>query len=143
MHYALLTAFTLIAFAANSLLCRMALGAHLIDPVSFATLRLASGAVMLFLLARLSGGPSSRAGSWLSGLALFVYALAFALAYVSLHAGIGALSEQQVDDLAGAAVAEQLAELLLVVGDAVRLDQGDEVLRPVAGERAATEGRVV
>jgi drug/metabolite transporter (DMT)-like permease len=94
MFYALLTAFTLVAFAANSILCRMALGAHLIDPVSFSTLRLLSGAIVLVPLSRLAG--KSRAakrspGSWTSGLALFVYALAFSLAYISLQAGIGAL----------------------------------------------------
>ncbi len=93
MLYALLTALTLLAFAANSLLCRMALGAHLIDPVSFATLRLLSGALILFPLSRLTGSPSktNSEGSWTSGLALFVYALAFSLAYISLHAGVGAL----------------------------------------------------
>jgi len=94
MAYALVTAFTLVAFATNSLLCRLALGAHLIDPVTFSTVRLLSGAIVLVPLSWLGGKrqekPKSQ-GSWLSALALFVYALAFSLAYISLHAGIGAL----------------------------------------------------
>ena len=99
MVVVVLTAFTLVAFAANSLLCRMALGGELIDPVSFTTLRLVSGAIILVPISRLAAesppafsrqGPE-RHGSWGSGLALFAYAIAFSLAYVSLDAGMGAL----------------------------------------------------
>ena len=89
-----LTVFTLVAFAANSLLCRMALGGHLIDPVSFTTIRLTSGALALICISRLTGEsktPPETKGSWVSGFALFTYAAAFSLAYVSLSAGIGAL----------------------------------------------------
>jgi len=50
MRVVSLTVFTLLAFAANSLLCRMALGEHLIDPVSFTSLRLVSGALALILI---------------------------------------------------------------------------------------------
>lgn len=91
---AILTAVTLAAFAANSLLCRMALGAELIDPVSFTSVRLASGAAVLLLLSRLHKGPATAPedrGSWASGVALFVYALAFSLSYVTLETGMGAL----------------------------------------------------
>jgi drug/metabolite transporter (DMT)-like permease len=94
MAVVLLTAFTLVAFAANSLLCRMALTGHLIDPVSFTTLRLVSGAIALIPLSRLVGesNPQKKmAGSWGSGFALFAYAAAFSLAYVSLSMGMGAL----------------------------------------------------
>ena len=94
MIVVLTTICTLVAFAANSLLCRMALGGHLIDPVSFTTLRLVSGAVALIPIARLFDEPKKSpktSGSWLSGFALFAYAAAFSLAYVSLSAGIGAL----------------------------------------------------
>ena len=90
----ILTALTLVAFAANSLLCRMALGEHLIDPVSFTTLRLGSGALALILIFRLGGNskrPREAIGSWGSGFALFAYAIAFSLAYVSLNTGMGAL----------------------------------------------------
>jgi hypothetical protein len=51
-----LTALTMLAFAANSLLCRMALGGSLIDPVSFTTIRLVSGAVALIAISRLVAG---------------------------------------------------------------------------------------
>ena len=90
----ILTAFTLVAFATNSLLCRMALGWHLIDPVSFTTLRLVSGALALIPISRLvseSKTPHKTKGSWISGFALFAYAAAFSLAYVSLSTGMGAL----------------------------------------------------
>jgi len=88
------TALALIAFAANSLLCRLALGGGLIDPISFTTVRLLSGTLVLFLVAHLVTEPKTTPtarGSWGSGLALFAYAAAFSLAYVSLTTGTGAL----------------------------------------------------
>ena len=88
------TVLALTAFAANSLLCRKALGEELIDPVTFTTLRLAGGAAALLVVGaiRRAPGPSAkREGSWLSALALFAYAIAFSLAYVWLDAGTGAL----------------------------------------------------
>ena len=90
----LLTAISLIAFAANSLLCRMALGTNLIDPISFTTLRLVSGALALILISRIrrgAVGPVKAKGSWPSALALFAYACAFSLGYVSITAGMGTL----------------------------------------------------
>lgn len=94
MLVGVLAVFTMIAFAANSLLCRIALGGELIDPVSFTVLRLASGAAILVPLSHFVGesevGGRTR-GSWGSGLALFAYAISFSLAYVYLGAGIGAL----------------------------------------------------
>lgn len=84
------TAASLVAFAANSLLARAALAGGAIDAVSFTTLRLASGAVALLLVVR-AGGGRGGAGSWASALALFGYALAFSLAYLTLSAGTGAL----------------------------------------------------
>ncbi len=91
---ALLTAITMLAFAANSLLCRAALGPEHIDPASFTTVRILSGAAALAVLVRaVRREPSvtrSR-GTWRSGLALFGYAAAFSLAYVSLDTGVGAL----------------------------------------------------
>lgn len=86
-----LTAAAMIAFAANSVLCRLALRDTAIDPASFTSLRLLSGAVTLWLLTRLSSGRTSLAGSWRSAAALFAYAAAFSFAYVSLPAGTGAL----------------------------------------------------
>jgi drug/metabolite transporter (DMT)-like permease len=90
----LLTLLALIAFAANSVLCRMALGAGLIDPVGFTTVRLLSGALFLVPLAWWMEPGSRRresAGSWGSATALFAYALGFSLAYVTLDTGTGAL----------------------------------------------------
>jgi drug/metabolite transporter (DMT)-like permease len=88
------TALALIAFAANSLLCRMALGGHRIDPVSFTAIRLMSGALTLVFILRYAGDSGNRGGaggSWRCGFALFTYAAAFSLAYVTLDTGIGAL----------------------------------------------------
>jgi len=94
MIVVILTIFTLVAFAANSLLCRMALGGDLIDPVSFTTLRLVSGALALIFISRLVGESkrsNKKKSSWGSGFALFVYAATFSIAYVSLSTGTGAI----------------------------------------------------
>ncbi len=85
----LLTAAALAAFAANSLLCRLALKASHIDAASFTSLRLVSGAAVLWLLVRARGARVR--GDAYSALALFVYAIAFSFAYVSLGVGVGAL----------------------------------------------------
>ena len=87
----LLTLTAMIAFAGNSLLCRMALKHTGIDAGSFTSIRLLSGAIMLWLILRLRGGRRQSAGSWRSALSLFVYAAGFSYAYVSLPAGTGAL----------------------------------------------------
>ena len=79
----------LLGFAANSLLCRAALGGGSIDAASFTALRLASGAAVLALLARRA--PDRRAGSWASAAALAGYAAAFSFAYLRLTAATGAL----------------------------------------------------
>ncbi len=93
IHTALLTLLTLVAFAANSVLCRMALKQELIDPVAFTQIRLLSGALVLlpFLIRRRRFVLPLRSGDWRPALALFVYAIAFSLAYVALDAGMGAL----------------------------------------------------
>ena len=85
-----LTAAALIAFAANSLLCRLALVAPSIEPAAFTTVRLCSGALVLLPFLR---GPRTAEVPWspVAAAALFVYALAFSLAYVTLDAGVGAL----------------------------------------------------
>jgi len=86
---AVLACAALIAFAANSLLCRAALGPGRIDASAFTAIRLVSGAVMLVLLA--AGGKGIGGGSWPSAAALFAYAIAFSFAYRSIPAGSGAL----------------------------------------------------
>ncbi len=81
----------LLAFAANSLLCRAALGPGLvlIDAASFTTVRIASGAAALLVVALLRRSRPGH-GSWASAAALFAYAIAFSLAYRLIPAGAGA-----------------------------------------------------
>lgn len=81
----------MIAFAGNSLLCRLALKDTAIDPASFTAIRLISGALMLWFVVRIKRGSTSGNGTWYSAFALFVYAAGFSFAYVSLPAGSGAL----------------------------------------------------
>ncbi|WP_341783174.1 DMT family transporter [Pseudomonas putida] len=83
--------FSLVAFAANSVFCRLALKDGSIDPVSFTMVRLASGALFLLLLIRLRSPVHTMGGSWWGGLALFLYAFLFSAAYLQLGAGVGAL----------------------------------------------------
>ena len=87
------TAVAMLAFAGNSILCRMALRDGAIDPASFTSIRLLSGALALLLIVRLTTGSSaiSGHGGWISSSMLFAYAICFSYAYVSLHAGVGAL----------------------------------------------------
>lgn len=88
---AALTGAALVCFAANSLLCRAALRPGLVDPATFTSARLASGALVLALLAAVARRAPPGGGSWGSALALFLYAAAFSLAYVRIGAGVGAL----------------------------------------------------
>jgi drug/metabolite transporter (DMT)-like permease len=86
-----LTSLAMIAFAGNSLLCRVALKHTSIDAASFTTIRLISGAMMLWLVVRMSRSTHTGRGNWLSAFALFAYAAGFSFAYVSLPAATGAL----------------------------------------------------
>lgn len=86
-----LTAVAMLAFAANSVLCRLALQQEAIDAASFTVIRLLSGALALAVLLGARGVPPARSGNWRSAFALFAYAAAFSFAYVSLPTGIGAL----------------------------------------------------
>ena len=90
---ALLTALALVAFAANSILTRMALGAGAMDAATFTTVRLVAGAAVLATIVRVQGGPSPlRGGRSLVGpVALFAYAAPFSFAYVRIGAAAGAL----------------------------------------------------
>lgn len=90
-HTTVLTGLAMLAFAGNSLLCRLALQSHSIDAASFTAVRLASGAAMLALVVSLKRAPSTGAGSWTSAGLLFAYAALFSFAYGSLSAGVGAL----------------------------------------------------
>ncbi|TKD34494.1 EamA family transporter [Azotobacter chroococcum] len=87
----LLTALAMLAFAGNSLLCRLALRDTGIDAASFTGVRILAGALTLWLLLRLGSGPGRAGGSWSGAVALFVYAAGFSFAYLRLDAGVGAL----------------------------------------------------
>jgi len=86
-----LTLLAMIAFAGNSLLCRLALKHTGIDPASFTNIRIISGALALGLIIRMRDGALSVAGNWPSALALFIYAASFSYAYLYLSAATGAL----------------------------------------------------
>jgi len=89
----LLTGLALIAFAANSVLCRLALGNGSIDASSFTVIRLLSGALALFIILSIKGkskGVQSK-GSWAASFTLFLYAITFSYAYLSVDTGTGAL----------------------------------------------------
>ena len=111
-----MTSLAMLAFAANSVLNRMAVGAGLIDPVSYAVIRLVAGAAMLALL--VLGRRVLRGGAvwpgWQNRLAgvigLLAYLFGFSQAYLSLEAGIGALilfGSVQITMFAGALVARE------------------------------------
>ncbi len=89
----LLTCLAMIAFAANSVLCRIALGGGLIDPASFTALRLGSGVLVLLILLAANNRDSLKAPVWdmPAAMALFVYAACFSFAYLKLTTGTGAL----------------------------------------------------
>jgi drug/metabolite transporter (DMT)-like permease len=91
LRSASLTVLAMLAFAGNSLLCRAALTDTAIDPASFTTIRLVSGALVLWLIVNARRGSHAGRGSWPSAMALFVYAAGFSFAYVSLTAATGAL----------------------------------------------------
>jgi drug/metabolite transporter (DMT)-like permease len=89
-----LTVITLVFFAANSVLGRVALGEGAIDAGLFTAIRLLSGAVVLAALVALHGGGRNaleRNGFWMAAFTLVAYAVTFSYAYLSLDAGVGAL----------------------------------------------------
>ena len=99
LRLCVLITIALLAFAANSVLCRVALDGGLIDPANFTLWRLASGAATLVLLCLFKSFKQRDIslktvwleGSWLSAISLFIYAIGFSYAYVTLETGIGAL----------------------------------------------------
>ena len=86
-----LTIVAMLAFAANSVLCRLSLAQGSIDAASFTSVRVGSGVVTLWLLLSFTGRASLMHGSWRAAFALFAYAAAFSFAYITLSAGAGAL----------------------------------------------------
>lgn len=87
----LLTCLAMIFFAANSVFCRLALKDNLIDPATFTSLRIISGAVILAFLVYFRAEKFTWQGNWLSALSLFVYCAGFSFAYINLSTGTGAL----------------------------------------------------
>lgn len=98
----LFTIIALVAFAANSLLCRLALAQGYIDAWNFTVIRLLSGAMCLAIImllytkqlnkkAQLSSSVINDTGSWRSSVSLLIYALCFSVAYIELDTGMGAL----------------------------------------------------
>lgn len=88
---ALMASLAMLAFAGNSVLCRLALAETQIDAASFSVLRIVSGALLLWILLSLRKRSRAKAGSWAGALALTVYATAFSFAYIQLDTGVGAL----------------------------------------------------
>jgi drug/metabolite transporter (DMT)-like permease len=122
----ILTALAMIAFAANSLLCRQALKHTTIDAATFTVIRILSGAICLWLIVQVRRGRSSKAGTWPSALALFGYAALFSFAYLQLTAGTGALL------LFGAVQATMIC-WALVKGERFRLLQTVGLLLAISG----------
>jgi hypothetical protein len=79
-QYLFMAGLAMLAFASNSILCRLALRNTSIDPASFTSIRLISGAVMLGLLVSLRKDSRTEAGNWWSAAALFIYAAGFSFA---------------------------------------------------------------
>jgi drug/metabolite transporter (DMT)-like permease len=125
MRLALLTTLTMIAFAANSLLNRQAVGTGGMDPSSFALIRVVAGAAVLATLASLRAGPRSTASSAgvVSGVVgLTLYLAGFSLAYISLDAGTGALilfGTVQITMFTGAALRGQALSAARAAGAAL------------------------
>lgn len=123
-----LTVLALVAFAGNSVLCRLALADSSVDAASFTTVRLVSGAIALLIILGVTnrGTRPASYGSWMSAVMLFLYAACFSFAYISLDTGIGALilfGMVQATMIAGAlmagdrpTVAEWIGWLLAVGG---------------------------
>ncbi len=93
MRLALLTSLTMMAFAANSILTRMAIEGGHIDPSGFALIRILSGALVLGMIVSQRGGglPLLRAKRIPGAISLTIYVIGFSLAYLTLDAGLGAL----------------------------------------------------
>jgi len=86
------TVIAMLAFAANSLLCRQALGQGLIDAATFTSVRVLSGALTLALIVLVRQRPKAPStANWRSAFMLFTYMALFSFAYISLNAGTGAL----------------------------------------------------
>lgn len=131
----------MLAFAANSIICRLALHNNTIDPASFTSIRLLSGALILILITQLSSSNNSSAQNvnknkvkstqseiyaWLSGFILFIYAVTFSFAYINLSTATGAL-------LLFGAVQSCLIAYSLFTKESFTIKQGVGILIAIAG----------
>jgi drug/metabolite transporter (DMT)-like permease len=91
MRIIALTVIAMIAFAANSVLARLAFATAGAEPLSYTGIRLAAGAATLAVLLALRRRNVRLGGSWSGVAALFGYAILFSIAYILLGAGTGAL----------------------------------------------------
>lgn len=93
MRALIYTSIAMLAFAGNSVICRLALSGGFMDPGSFTNIRIAAGAVTLLVILKLRQGNTEirKHGSWQSAALLFAYAVFFSYAYVDLQTGTGAL----------------------------------------------------
>jgi drug/metabolite transporter (DMT)-like permease len=127
---AVLTVIAMLAFAGNSLLCRLALKGTQIDAASFTLVRIASASLVLWAMLLGRGArhreDTPRGGSWISALALVVYATLFSYAYVRLAAGAGAL-------LLFGAVQATMVGYALATGERLRAAQWLGLLLALAG----------
>lgn len=115
------TVLALIAFAFNSILCRLALGNETIDAISFTSIRLASGAVTLSIISLFFNQNKSdlKRGSWASAFFLFGYAICFSLAYLKLTTATGALilfSSVQLTMICAALIKGERPQILEWIG---------------------------
>ena len=121
-----LTLLAMLAFAGNSLLCRLALKQTAIDPATFVAIRIGSGALVLWLALRLRKPARRLEGHSRGALALLVYAVAFAYAYTRIPAGTGAL-------LLFASIQISMILYGLLIGERLSLAQGLGIGLAVAG----------
>ena len=126
VRLAITTSIAMIAFAGNSLLCRVALTTTSMDAASFTAIRLLSGAITLYVLILLNRRIWSLGGNWLSAMALFGYAAGFSFAYLSLSVATGAL-------LLFGAVQCTMIGYGLIKGERMNLKQTLGVLVAVSG----------
>jgi drug/metabolite transporter (DMT)-like permease len=125
---AVLTILAMCAFAANSIFCRLALGGAAIDAAGFTSIRLVSGAAVLWLVSICRSRPADRGvgGNWLSAAMLFLYAVCFSYAYLSLSAGTGAL-------ILFAAVQITMISTAVYQGERLRISQWFGICLALAG----------
>ncbi|MCP5071744.1 MAG: DMT family transporter [Rhodobacteraceae bacterium] len=137
MRLFLLVCLTMIAFAANSVLNRLALADGAVGPASFALVRLAAGVVMLFVLMSVKGGwPHSWRPNLFAVTGLAAYMLGFSFAYLSLAAGLGALvlfGGVQITMFLGAIALGQHPGRLQWLGSAIAFSGLVYLLLPGAG----------